>query len=433
MTRLPLSEKSLDLIGEKIFAPLRDWKCAACLFVPGGGKRTLISYFLSHQNKIKKYISGKTKRKILLVYVNPDKIEEFSSIGYLKLLVNSLSVVVNSKEFKLKDIDVSKNILDQLQISLQLLVDRKLSIVFILQDFELILGLPDSIFQNLESIMSVDKSRITFILLASVNLFSNKVIHKFHNLKYAVTESVNYIKLLDRVDSYYVIDVFGKILHVDFPKRIKEEIFVLSGGNPQLMKYSIHILKNIGGIEKLSLKTIKGTLLKNKQIRLICNDIWNALDDKEKLLCIHVVRNRKILSSFYEEGEYLLSTGLISLRGEYTTISGELFHDFLESFVPKEKLICDPLTQQIFFGTSHCSDVFTPQEFKVLIFMLNHEGVVISRDEVGEVLWGKGYYEKYSEWMIDKIISTLRKKLDSLGSPSSALITLKKRGFYFKQ
>ena len=68
---------------------------------------------------------------------------------------------------------------------------------------------------------------------------------------------------------------------------------------------------------------------------------------------------------------------------------------------------------------------------KLLIYFITHENELISRDQVGEVLWGRFYQDKYSDYAVDKIISMLRKKLDALGFSSDKLITLKKRGFSF--
>lgn len=93
----------------------------------------------------------------------------------------------------------------------------------------------------------------------------------------------------------------------------------------------------------------------------------------------------------------------------------------------------DEKTNQLYYGTKSCSGAFTLQEFKVLVHLLKKDGAVTSRDDIGEVLWGKNSPEKYSDWMIDKLISNIRKKLDNVGFPSEKLVTLKKRGFYLAQ
>ena len=99
--------------------------------------------------------------------------------------------------------------------------------------------------------------------------------------------------------------------------------------------------------------------------------------------------------------------------------------------IPKDTLYYDDTKNQIYFGTKSCSHIFTLQEFKIISHLLKQKGAVVSRDEVANVLWGEDALDKYSDWTIDKTISTIRKKLNNIGFASSKLITLKKRGFSF--
>ena len=49
-------------------------------------------------------------------------------------------------------------------------------------------------------------------------------------------------------------------------------------------------------------------------------------------------------------------------------------------------------------------------------------------DEIGEALWGKDSYDKYSDWAIDQLISKLRKKLETLGF-KNVLKTVRGKGY----
>ena len=51
-----------------------------------------------------------------------------------------------------------------------------------------------------------------------------------------------------------------------------------------------------------------------------------------------------------------------------------------------------------------------------------------SRDEIGDTLWGKESYEKYSDWAIDQLMSKLRKKLEKLGI-KDRLATVRGKGY----
>ena len=37
----------------------------------------------------------------------------------------------------------------------------------------------------------------------------------------------------------------------------------------------------------------------------------------------------------------------------------------------------------------------------------------LSRDEIAEIIWGKSWQSKYSDWALDKAISRLRRKINS--------------------
>lgn len=131
--------------------------------------------------------------------------------------------------------------------------------------------------------------------------------------------------------------------------------------------------------------------------------------------------------------DFLVNTRLLQdgkKAGQYR-LFGELFNEYVEQKVLREELTYDEEKQQIFYGMTRCDDRFTPQEMRVLAYLLTHDGVVLSRDQMAEAMWGRNANEKYSDWAIDKLISTIRGKLDALGFPSERLVTLKGRGFRF--
>ena len=59
---------------------------------------------------------------------------------------------------------------------------------------------------------------------------------------------------------------------------------------------------------------------------------------------------------------------------------------------------------------------------------LNGVNKLKSRDDIGDVLWGKESYEKYSDWAIDQIMSKIRKKLGLLGT-KTRIVTVRGRGY----
>lgn len=68
-------------------------------------------------------------------------------------------------------------------------------------------------------------------------------------------------------------------------------------------------------------------------------------------------------------------------------------------------------------------------EFKVLVHLINHEGEVISRDQLLDEVWG---YDTYpTTRTVDNYILSLRKKLEDNPSEPKNIITVPKGGYRF--
>jgi DNA-binding response OmpR family regulator len=67
----------------------------------------------------------------------------------------------------------------------------------------------------------------------------------------------------------------------------------------------------------------------------------------------------------------------------------------------------------------------TAQEINILNSMLQNNNPV-SRDEIAQILWGKSWNMKYSDWAIDKSISRLRKKISG---NEIRILTIKNFGY----
>src|SRR3989344_4334941 len=68
----------------------------------------------------------------------------------------------------------------------------------------------------------------------------------------------------------------------------------------------------------------------------------------------------------------------------------------------------------------------TAQEIYLLRHFKARQNLPVSRDEIGQILWGKSWESKYSDWAIDKTISRLRKKMTA---KNYQIITVKNLGY----
>ena len=68
------------------------------------------------------------------------------------------------------------------------------------------------------------------------------------------------------------------------------------------------------------------------------------------------------------------------------------------------------------------------QELLVFSLLSSMEGAIVTKEEIANEIWGDAWEEKYSNWAIDKLISTLRKRLKQENYPKT-ITSVKGRGF----
>ncbi len=426
----PLPEKLLIQFANSIFLPLKKHLSVTCMFCAGGGKRTIIKLLIKEKT-ILKSIFEEQFDKTLFIYVDSDEMLEQSNTHYIQLILDSLKREMYRRDLPIRDTKF-ENPLTFIKTNLKKLTDEGWAVIFILNDFELTLSLSSNVYLNLESIMSVNKSKITYLFLSTVNILRSEVLEKIHNLKYGVTQKIVYFPLFSKDDALYIVKKNAEALNIHFSSKLGEVLFSLCGGHPQLLKYSINILHEHFQKKPLDDETIKEYLLSHYQLQIVCADIWSYLAAEEQETLSHVVLTGKTGSVHKNATEYLINLGLIKeVHSEKYRVFGKLFEEFVKKKLPPQKLVYDLKTNKLYYGSQSCESRFTFQEYKLLCYFITHATELISRDQVGAVLWGRNYVEKYSDWSIDKIISNLRKKLDALGFPSQNLSTLKKRGFSF--
>lgn len=128
----------------------------------------------------------------------------------------------------------------------------------------------------------------------------------------------------------------------------------------------------------------------------------------------------------------VLLTNLLKQRWWY---SDQIFHNSKEIKKDHEKNI---VTQKdlIINRSKHEVKIrgqevyFTPKEFKLLEFLLNHQGQVLSREQLLQNVWGYDYIG--TSRMVDIHISHLRDKLETDPQHPTVLKTVRGFGYIFQ-
>ena len=76
-------------------------------------------------------------------------------------------------------------------------------------------------------------------------------------------------------------------------------------------------------------------------------------------------------------------------------------------------------------------DFLSEKEFSVLNLLVKNCNVVISFDNIANVLWGEESTEKYSLQAISKVIERIRKKLDMYGLKKQVIYTRRNEGYVY--
>ncbi|MCL4364279.1 winged helix-turn-helix domain-containing protein [Patescibacteria group bacterium] len=431
-----LSDKFLTDFTKDVFLPAKKGESVTCLFTAGGGKRTLFNYLLKEKSFIKQ-VFGEEFDTTLFVFVDPDEILNVSNEAYLQLILDNLVLEMSKNNIEPVSKPALKNPLILIKENLAMLLEKNWRAVFILNDFEFTLNLSSTIYLNLESIhnlessMFVSRSKIVFLFLATLNLLDETVIKSFGDLKYGIAKNVKFFPLFDQEQSYYLLDRIGEKLGKKISGPLKSALYEVCGGHPRLLKYSLNLIFKSGMIDETGKNKIIDFLCDKYQLKIICADVWNFLSEQERATIVSIVNNGSITDSQNENAQYLSKLSIVRKTGDKYQVFGEIFRQFVKNKLPKQRLLLDTNAKKLFYGGKSCEDKFSFQEYSILVFLINHENQLVTRDQIAEAIWGKNYLDKYSDWSIDKSISLLRKKLDALGFPSENLKTLKKRGFSF--
>jgi hypothetical protein len=151
-------------------------------------------------------------------------------------------------------------------------------------------------------------------------------------------------------------------------------------------------------------------------------------ENQRRLLRLLVRGHTTIPYPIKHDYEYLVNLNIIRKKyNRWKPISSLLEQaalDITEGL--NEKLILQ--NNSILIGTEDITALLSPQQFKLLSLLLKNKNKTVNRDQIARALWGPLYADKYSDWAIDKLISTLRKKLSRLWINPDILVSKKKKG-----
>jgi DNA-binding winged helix-turn-helix (wHTH) protein len=212
--------------------------------------------------------------------------------------------------------------------------------------------------------------------------------------------------------------------------QLKKDILLLTAGIGSLTKSCIQLALNNGTIEQ-SNNSLSSFFLSHPSIQAPLMNIWQALSPSEQ----DFLTKNTAYETSDQDYPYLANVGL--LRDGKITIS--LLQEFIKkSILPQEiktktELITfDINTNEIKQGVDIISDRLTSSEFRLLRFLLEHQGIIVERESIINAVWKDAATTLgVTDQAFDQLLFRVRKKIEDDPNSPVHLQTIKGRGIRF--
>lgn len=443
----PATLETIHKYAASVFTPIRRGECVSTVWVPMAGRRMWNKFLIEHINLFKKELPN--HQKYILVYIEPLDLAEESLTGYLRLIGKSFLLECQKKAdcaqkinfealtgiFEDETASYSK-LLDSLKLCFKNAVGNGFEIVLFLGEFDELPFANNLFYNNLKSLWEGLRPKLHYVFLSVSDMSTPEMTAKMGELNAATLQNIIYISLLGDTDIEYFIESFGDQYHYKFSEAEKRLIRRLCGGHPYLIKSVTRLVSQIDSNKKSDDELLK-MILNHFEPASVARKIFELRSTKEKEILNDLAAGKPVTLS---NGTFVLEKlGLIrkTSDGRYGFF-GELFalaikekpDQVRKETLPatNEGLSLESTTGTISYNGTPIEEKFTRQEYLVLKMFLEKPAHLFSRDNIGDVLWGKQAYDKYSDWAIDQLISKLRKKLAQFGY-KDYLVTIKGRGY----
>lgn len=241
-------------------------------------------------------------------------------------------------------------------------------LVFFMHHFDDLPFMNPDLGNNLKALWQVDKPRIHFLFLTYADMTQDGSLESYGRLAEGILENTVKVHPLSPLDVDYVIDRQAKLLEFSLNGKEREAIKHVSQGNPNLLKICCRLIsQNPKNTDPV------GLLESHYQVQLIKSETRKSAA---------ALRIDKL-------------TGVISQGNKVINLS------------------------------------LSAKQYDLLSQFLLHQNEILTRDQIGEILWGKNSYEKYSDWAIDQMIHELREKLSPTGHKDK-LKTIRDKGYSYR-
>ena len=308
-------------------------------------------------------------------------------------------------------------------------------VVFQISNLSRLYQLEESFFNTIESLRRINRGRIAFFFIDQLNLISRMKLKNTGELYDEIKSNLYYIPLPNLAEYKYALNYSISVLNYTPSKQLVKNIHGLTGGHYGIAHQMIRLVKE--NDEKWYQHK---EYLKEPAIELRIKKTLNQLNLTEKSIISKIVQGKQLTQFERTHAKTLVQSGL--LLADYS-LGIPIFQEYLErdkigitarkgldmSFSKMPMIEIDKGIIKI--NGHQITNDLTTREFELLYYFLDNPQKIVSREKIGQLIWGRQLKEKYSDWAIDQVISRLRKKLHDTPNKPRFIETVKGQGFRF--
>jgi hypothetical protein len=403
--------------------------------LPGGGKNNVLN-LLSYNKEVRAHNLKELEQYVHFVYLDCSELKDRNLLDVTKFFLISLSYSLNERGLIKEANKINTFTKEALPFQDELILfqalkqsidylceEKEFTVVFSLDRFsDYIPEVSSQFFNNLKILRNRAKYRFSCIF--AVNRPLEEILEPtlFSDFYDFVIGNFVFIRLFDPVGMTFRFEYLEKTTGKKTNDAIKKELIELSGGHGKLTRVCYEALLSEGYEGK-----IEDFLLKKSAVQGALYEIWASLLPSEQVFLKSFIKD----DNNEEIPQYFLDTGIIK--------SGKIQISLLARFIGSlsisstEKIEIDINTNEIVKGGQPISELLSPSEFRLLLYLIQNKGRICTKDEIITAIWkDTKTQEGVTDQALDQIMYRLRKKIEIDPNHPQYIQTLKGRGYKFE-
>jgi len=264
--------------------------------------------------------------------------------------------------------------------------------------------------QGLSQLFSTHRWNFSYVLFANSDILSDPLLNN-HTISKRIRNSCNFIAPYNKEDSKRILQIIvDQSKDHSLSSTTEDKLLTLSGGHPGLLKSLLKTFnsdpKSISNADLDELPIIKNTLQR----------IATSLPESTLKVLIETI-NSRVSNDDSPALQLAKDLGILTSNGSIFSI---LFKDYLQNLDP------ETISKGSIYST------LTRSERNLYNLFTENVGLIVTRDMIADVIWGVNSTAIYSDWALDQLVYSLRKKMEELPN-SGKIMTKRGEGYVYEQ